>query len=55
MYARPGQKLQLSTCLVTVKAEDEDGNSEGRVVKHRSEICMLPGKYYLGHVLLEQL
>ena len=49
----PRPEAQLSTCLVTTK--DEDGNSQGRVVGHRSEICMLPGKYYLGYVLLEQL
>ena len=46
MYTRPGRKFQLSMCLVTVKAKDEDGNSQGRVVQHRSGICMLPGEYY---------
>ena len=31
-HVRPRPETQLSMCLFTVKAKDEDGNNQGRVI-----------------------
>ena len=35
----PWLEAQLNMCVV-----DEDGNSQGQVIQHRSGMCMLPGE-----------